>query len=120
VSFAIAFPTGPKEINYLVLTVDREVGGSNPPSCTSRIKDFFWPTKIQGSFGVTLAVTATGEIVAARVLAFVRLVPLDASQKTPSARGWKDRPARFWGAYPSALRSRPWKDADHCRQTNGG
>jgi len=76
--FEKRFPTDPWKINNLIQTVDQEVGGSNPPSCTSRIKDFFWPAKIQGSFGVT---PGAGEIVAVGVLAFVRLVPLVASQK---------------------------------------
>src|SRR5262249_48982157 len=33
-NFATAFPTDPRKTNNLVLTVDQEVGGSNPPSCT--------------------------------------------------------------------------------------
>jgi hypothetical protein len=28
------FPTDPRKINKLIQTVDQEVGGSNPPSCT--------------------------------------------------------------------------------------
>ena len=36
-SFATAFPTDSRKINNLVLAVDQEVGGSNPPSCTSKI-----------------------------------------------------------------------------------
>jgi hypothetical protein len=35
--FGKAFPTDPRKINNLVLTVDQEVGGSNPPSCTNHI-----------------------------------------------------------------------------------
>jgi hypothetical protein len=31
---AEAFRTDSRKINNLVLTVDQEVGGSNPPSCT--------------------------------------------------------------------------------------
>jgi len=34
---ANGFPTAPNEINDLIRTVDQEVGGSSPPSCTSRI-----------------------------------------------------------------------------------
>jgi hypothetical protein len=29
------FPTDPRKINKLIQTVDQEVGGSNPPSCTN-------------------------------------------------------------------------------------
>jgi hypothetical protein len=36
-SFVKVFPTDLRKINNLVLTVDQEVGGSNPPSCTSKI-----------------------------------------------------------------------------------
>jgi len=32
--FAEAFRTDSRKINDLMLTVDQEVGGSNPPSCT--------------------------------------------------------------------------------------
>ena len=31
------FPADPRKINKLIQTVDQEVGGSNPPSCTSKI-----------------------------------------------------------------------------------
>jgi len=33
----VGFGTNHRKINDLVLTVDQEVGGSNPPSCTSKI-----------------------------------------------------------------------------------
>jgi len=33
----MAFRTNPNNIKHLVQTVDQEVGGSNPPSCTSKI-----------------------------------------------------------------------------------
>jgi len=40
-------------------TVDQEVGGSNPPSCTSKINHFSGRPKSKIAFGVTLEVTAT-------------------------------------------------------------
>jgi hypothetical protein len=36
-NFVKAFCTDSRKINDLALTVDQEVGGSNPPSCTSKI-----------------------------------------------------------------------------------
>jgi len=35
--FAEAFRTDSRKINNLMLTVDQEVGGSNPPSCTKHL-----------------------------------------------------------------------------------
>jgi hypothetical protein len=35
--FGKAFPADPRKISNLVLTVDQEVGGSNPPSCANHI-----------------------------------------------------------------------------------
>jgi hypothetical protein len=37
--FEKRFPTDPWKINNLTLTVDQEVGGSNPPSCTNDLAD---------------------------------------------------------------------------------
>jgi hypothetical protein len=36
--FAEAFGADSRKINNLMLTVDQEVGGSNPPSCTKGIR----------------------------------------------------------------------------------
>jgi hypothetical protein len=35
--FEKPFPTDPWKINNLTQTVDQEVGGSNPPSCTKHL-----------------------------------------------------------------------------------
>jgi hypothetical protein len=37
-SFTKVFPTDSRKINNLALTVDQEVGGSNPPSCTKHFR----------------------------------------------------------------------------------
>ena len=59
--FEKPFPTDPWKINNLTQTVDQEVGGSNPPSCTSKInglgKPGAWPLLFEIIFGRTFFCT---------------------------------------------------------------